>query len=134
MTSDYVSVLAHEFSGEEGSFLLQLRVEMAWDNSAFSRLTEAMLACCRAYDEGNPQPTLFGPTYDTARLPRWLAGGFWHVCTFVEGHTSHPAWSARKAREQAYYDAAYQRLFMLGEWFFTGKCPYKDPDRGFAPM
>ena len=134
MTSDYVSVLAHEFSAEEGSFLLQLRTEMTWDKVAFTRLTEAMLACCRAYDVGNLQPPLFEQAYYTARLPRWLAEGFWTVGTFVQGHTSHPAWSAQKAREQGYYDAAYYRLFMLGEWFFTGQCPYKDPDRGFAPM
>ena len=134
MTSDYTSVLAHEFSAGEGSFLLQLRTDMRWDKTAFSRLTEGMLACCRAYDIGNPQPTLFGPAYDTARLPRWLAEGFWYVGTFVRDWTSHSAWSARKAREQNYYDEAYYRLFMLGAWFFTGRCPYADPDRGFAPM
>jgi len=50
MADDYGSILAHEFSAGEGSFLLQLRVHLTWDKAAFTCLTQAMLSCCQAYD------------------------------------------------------------------------------------
>ena len=71
---------------------------------------------------------------DTTSLPRWLAEGFWYVGWFVRDWTTHPAWSERTAQEQDYYDDAYERLFMLSEWFFTGDCPYTDPAKGLALM
>lgn len=93
-----------------------------------------MLACCQAYDEGNKSPTLLGRAYDPQYLPRWLAEGFWYVATFVEGHTSHPAWKKTIAVDQSYYDKAYERLRDLADWFFTGHCGYLDPEKHFAPM
>jgi hypothetical protein len=45
MPEDYLSVLQHEFAGDEGSFLLQLRPDMTWDRAAFNRLTQAMFEC-----------------------------------------------------------------------------------------
>lgn len=50
MDSDYRSILWSEFFAEEGSFLLQLRVDLYWDKAAFDRLTEAMRACCKEYE------------------------------------------------------------------------------------
>ena len=131
---DYFEVLQHEFNAEEGSFLLQLRCDLIWDKAAFTRLTSAMLACCQAYDEGMTQPTFFGPAYDMARIPRWLAEGFWYLSNFVYDWTTHPAWNERRAREPEYYRAAYERLHALGDWFFSGKCPYIDQAKGFEPM
>ncbi|HEV2459141.1 MAG TPA: hypothetical protein VGS80_12330 [Ktedonobacterales bacterium] len=134
MADDYSAVLAHELSAGEGSFLLQLRVQWTWDKAAFTRLTEAMLACCRAYDAHVRRAAGGGYGAAATPLPRWLAEGFGYVSTFVREWTTHPAWAERTAPEQGYYDAAYRRLFMLAEWFFTGNCPYTDPDQGFAPM
>ena len=45
MKEEYISILKHEFSAEEGSFLLQLRIRSHWDTSAFDRLTKVMLQC-----------------------------------------------------------------------------------------
>jgi hypothetical protein len=134
MTDDYSAVLVHEFSADEGSFLLQLRVQLTWDKAAFTRLTEAMLACGQAYDAHARRAAGIGYGADATPLPRWLAEGFWYLGTFVQEWTTHPAWAERTAPEQGYYDAAYVRLFMLAEWFFTGDCPYTDPAQGFAPM
>jgi hypothetical protein len=134
MTDDYLTVLQHEFSAEDGSFLLQLRTDMTWDTAVFSRLTAAMLACCQAYDLDDAAPTLLGSAYDKTILPRWLAEGFWYVATFVKGHTSHPAWRERSAREPTYYERAYRRLEDLADWFFTGSCPYQDRRRAFPPL
>jgi hypothetical protein len=46
MDGQYLIPLAHEFRAGEGSFLLQLRIDMYWDKDAFRRLTEAMPVCC----------------------------------------------------------------------------------------
>ncbi len=134
MADDYAAVLAHEFAAGDGSFLLQLRTEMTWDKVAFTRLTEAMLACCRAYDQSDIHPTFFVSPHDTMCLPRWLVDGFWYVSHFVRDWTTHPAWKERTAPGQDYYDRAYDRLFWLAEWFFTGHCPFTDPAWEFAPM
>ena len=136
MADEWYSILQHEFSADVGSFLLQLRVELVWDKAAFSRLTAAMLECCKAYNiSANPPPTLVGESsYDKESVPRWLAEGFWYVYEFTKGHTSHPAWAAKIAREPDYYEKAYERLFYLAERFFVGRCSFLDPDKEFAPM
>ncbi|MGO8947050.1 MAG: hypothetical protein ACLQUY_05185 [Ktedonobacterales bacterium] len=129
----YSTVLWHEFNAEEGSFLLQLRCDLVWDRAAFTRLTDAMLACCQAYDEGKQRSTVLRQVSDPTYVPRWLAEGFWYVLSFVEGHTSHPAWKGKIAADPSYYDRAYERLHALAEWFFTGYGPL-DPVKFFAPM
>jgi hypothetical protein len=134
MADDYSSVLAHEFSAGEGSALLQLRVHLIWDKVAFARLTDAMLACCKVYNAHDRRVAGVGYGADVTPLPRWLADGLWYVGWFVRDWTTHPAWAERTAPEQSYYDDAYERVFMLAEWFFTGDCSYTDPDKGFAPM
>lgn len=135
MAEDFTAVLAREFAAEEGTFLLQLRGEMRWDKAAFTRLVEAMLACCRAYDEGETtQLAMWGASGERKRLPRWLAEGFWYSSWFVRDWTTHPAWRERTAWEQDYYDAAYERLHALADWFFSGQCPYSDQAKGFAQL
>jgi hypothetical protein len=66
--------------------------------------------------------------------PRWHVEGFWLLSRFVRDWTTHPAWKDRTAPHQDSYDKAYERLNALADWFFTGVCPYKDPNKGFAPM
>jgi hypothetical protein len=144
MSDGWYETLQHEFSADEGSFLLQLRTGMIWDKAAFTRLTTAMLECCKAYDRTyRPSETL--PVSETQveqrlrdyyqqSVPRWLAEGFWFAYEFTKGHTSHPAWAEKIAREPGYYDKAYDRLFNLADWFFTGHCGSLDPDKAFAPM
>ena len=134
MADDYTSVLAHEFEARDGSFLLQLRVELRWDKAAFTRLTEAMRACCQAYDEGNVPAAVLEPSREPQMVPRWLADGYYYLSTFVRDWTTHPAWAKQTAPEQEYYDAAYERLHFLAEWFFSGQCPFRDPIVGFVPM
>jgi hypothetical protein len=130
---DYYTVLQQEFAAEEGSFLHQLHY-VVWDKAAFTRVTNAMLACCQAYDEGNQPPTLFGQAYDTTRLPRWLTDVFWEVATVLAGPIRHPTWKEMIAADPDYYDRANERLRDLANWFFSGRCGYKDPAKHFAPM
>ena len=159
MEEEYITILRHEFSAEEGSFLLKLYVKNRWDKSAFDRLTEAMLQCCKHYmpdrytqETSLPvQPMLFPLSkslhkqYVQAQiaqmqhiqaeemlLPRWLAEGFWYLSTFVPAHTSHPAWQKQRTQEQEYFDKAYRRLEGLASWFFSGQPPWEDVEKGWA--
>jgi len=72
-----LELLRREFSVEDGSFLLQLRIDLHWDRQAFSRLEQAMRRVCARLE---PQD----------HLDRWLADGYWYLSDFVPGHTSHP--------------------------------------------
>lgn len=134
MSDEWYGVLQREFAAKKGSFLLQLRSDLVWDKTAFSRLTAAMLDCCKAYDMSHQSPDAWVADYHQRSVPRWLAEGFWYASTFVKGHTSHPAWREKIVREPDYYDQAYERLFWLAEWFFTGQHSFRNPDVEFAPM
>jgi hypothetical protein len=60
---DDLQLLRREFGAEDGSFLLQLRVDLLWDRAAFSRLEQAMRRVC-ASQESRQQ------------LGHWLVEGF----------------------------------------------------------
>ena len=157
MEEEYIPILRHEFSAGEGSFLVQLYVKNRWDASAFDRLTEAMLQCCKhsmpdhsTQETSLPVQAMLFPLSESLRkqytqaqraqmqpiqaqemlLPRWLAEGFWYLSTFVPAHISHPAWQEQRTREQAYFDKAYRRLEGLAYWFFTGQPPWEDVEKG----
>lgn len=114
MTENWETVLKHELGHEDegnggGSFLLRLRCDLEWDRAAFTRLIDAMQSCAKAH-EG----------CDT--LPRWIAEGFWFVSYFVKEWSSHPDFA--KSFNNAYYEAAYERLGDLAYWLFHGESPY----------
>jgi hypothetical protein len=44
--ADDLELVRREFSAEDGSFLLQLRIDLHWDRHAFSRLEQAMRRVC----------------------------------------------------------------------------------------
>lgn len=134
MNDDYLAVLAHEFAPGEGSFLESM-YQLRWDKAAFTRLTDAMVACCRALDVPGTRPAGNAvEDLDSTPIPRWLADGFWYVSAGVREFTRQEAWKPITTQEQGYYDTAYERLYMLASWFFTGLCPYTDPSQDLAPM
>jgi hypothetical protein len=114
----YLDLLRHEFEANEGSFLLQLRVDHLWDRAAFTRLTEAMRECCEQHDS-------------MVMVERWLAEGYWFLSSVVRDISEHP--NFRRPFEADYYARAYQRLWNLADWFFTGLRPYL-PGTGFEPL
>ncbi len=120
MNDDDLAVLAHEFSADEGSFLEKM-YRLKWDKGAFTRLTNAMFACCQAYDAAEQRARGADRGLDTTPVPRWLADGFWYVSADVRDFTMH--WKEVTGPEQDYYDAAYERLHLLAYWFFTGDSP-----------
>jgi hypothetical protein len=72
-----LELLRREFSAEDGTFLLQLRIDLHWDRQAFSRLEQAMRRVCARLESRD-------------HLERWLAEGYWYLSDFVPSHTSHP--------------------------------------------
>lgn len=118
-----MTILWHEFFAEEGSFLIQLRVDHHWDKAAFDHLTEAMRLCCKQYEQAQKTEEQRMQAVK-AELPRWLASGFWYLSQFVRDWTSHPAWKEKYARDPDYFDKAYERLDGLALWFFEGLSPW----------
>jgi hypothetical protein len=109
---DALMVLRQEFEAVEGSFLLRLRGDLAWDRAAFSRLERAMRLVC-VQQEG----------YDD--VPRWMAEGFYDVSHFVAEWTSHPNFPRPEPAE--YYQDCLERLRDLADWFFRGWHAYQEP-------
>lgn len=73
------------------------------------------------------------PLPQTTRvLPDWLAEIFWFLSHFVRDWTTHEAWDADHAHEPEYFQKAYQRLDRLASWFFSGRCPWLDEEKGWA--
>jgi len=106
---DDLELLRDEFSAADGSFVLQVRCDLYWDRSAFSRLEQAMRRVC-AQQESREQ------------LDRWLVEGYWYMSNYVPGWTSHPMFPRPAPAE--YYKAAVRRLRDLQMWFVTGRSPY----------
>jgi hypothetical protein len=105
---DDLELLRQEFRAEDGSFLLQLRVDLHWDRQAFSRLEQAMRRVCAQQEPWQ-------------QLDRWLVEGYWYLSDFVPGHTSHPDFP--RPEPDPYYKAAVRRLWDLQNWFVTGDRP-----------
>jgi len=105
--NDYLEILSNEFEAGPDSFLIKLRPDLVWDRIAFTRLTDAMRACCERQSGTD--------------VERWIARGFWYVPRFVREWTTHPDFS--KTEPTKYYDDAYQLLDDLAFWFFFGKSP-----------
>jgi hypothetical protein len=105
-----IEQLRAEFEGEDGCFLLRLRVELHWDRDAFRRLTDSMLHYLQS-------------DRDPERIDRWVAEGFWYLNHFVKDWSSHPNFP--KPLPHEYYEAAYERLYDLSYWLFMGESLYE---------
>jgi hypothetical protein len=118
MMDNYLTVLRNEFEAGEGSFLIQLRPYLVWDEKSFNRLTAVMQECCQQ-------------TSKSETLDRWMAVGFWYIPSFVRDWTTHNRFP--RARPPSSYEKAYERLDSLSYWFFFGESPYLE-GKGFDPM
>ena len=107
---NYFAVLKNEFEAGEGSFLLQIRTQMNWDRTAFTRLIAAMHTYCMHHA-------------GTDLVERWVAEGFWYITTFTRTWTTHVHFPHH--HDEAYYVQAYQQLDDLAYWFFIGSSPYE---------
>jgi len=116
--NNYLDTLRHELEANDDSFLIHMRVELVWDQEAFSRVTEAMRTYCDRHTESDV-------------IERWGASGFYCLSWAVKDWTTHPNFPRSYPPE--YYENAYQRLFDLCCYFFDGFSPY-DAGAGFEPL
>jgi hypothetical protein len=100
-----------EFNGEDDSFLIKLRIALFWDKKKFFILLTAMKVICEDQEKND-------------KLNRKLAEGFWYLSNFIESWTSHKNFP--KNYPSKYYELAYELIFLLSDWFFTGKSPFLD--------
>ena len=110
---EYEKELQQEFHAEEGSFLLQLRIDLVWDHPRLIEVLKLMETCCVDMQQNSS-------------LPRNLADGFWYFSTFVESWSSHSNFP--KTFSEAYYEKAYGFLFKMADWFFCGSFPWNTKD------
>jgi hypothetical protein len=115
---DDLEALRREFSAEDGTFMLRIRVDLVWDRDAFSRLATTMQRYCEQHAKEET-------------CERWVAFGFWYLSWFVQSWTTHPNFPRPGPPE--YYDMAYERLSDLAYWCFLGESPYL-PGTGFEPL
>lgn len=113
MTSSHLSdydLLRREFSGADGSFLIQLRCGLTWDEAAFKRLTQAMY---RVAENMQGQDS----------LPKWLAQGFWLAHTFTAQWVAHPDFPKQAGTD---YGRGCEILADLAHYLFHGEPPLAD--------
>lgn len=110
--------LQNEFSAGDDSFLIQLRIDLHWDRTAFNRLTDAMLRHCRAQTSEE-------------KVSLWIAQGFWYLSTWVRDWTTHPDFPRPEPPE--YYERAYSRLYELADVYFAGDGAWLN-GTGFDPL
>lgn len=115
---DWRGVLAREFAAEEGSFHIQLHVDLTWDKEGFTRLIDAMMACCQQLDR-------------TETVETWMAQGFWYLPGYVRDWAGNPSLPREHAED--YYQKACQRLDELAYWFFMGESLYL-PGHVYEPL
>lgn len=106
--------LQHELDGEQGSFILKLRVDLCWEPQHVLTLLKQMYEYIISVE-------------NAAQLNRKTAGELWFVIHFIQNWSSHEAFRHANPYPDDYYRDVYELLFMLGDWYFTGECPYTNP-------
>lgn len=104
ITPEPLEALREAFQSDDG-FLLELRSTGRWNKASFARLVAAMQRYLETTRHG-------------AHLERWIAEGFWIHDSLARDLSSS---IARGELNQAYLDAACQRLNALASWFFIGE-------------
>ncbi|ANF96628.1 hypothetical protein [Paenibacillus bovis] len=107
--------LKQELAGEWDSFILKLRVDLRWEpDHALTLLTE-----------------LYSYIYSTVGadgLSRQTAGEIWQLIQFIQNWSSHPSFRIANPYPELYYNSVYEILLFLGDWYFTGECPFTEPE------
>jgi len=107
--------LKQELEGESDSFILKLRVDLRWEpGHALTLLT-----------------ALYSYIYSTTAadsLDRQTAGEMWQLIQFIQSWSSHPSFRGGNPYPDEYYNGVYEILFWLGDWYFTGECPFTESE------
>ncbi|WP_322922815.1 hypothetical protein [Paenibacillus campi] len=115
LAPDLSESLRLELEGEEGSFLLKLRVDLCWEPDHATALLTRMYSYIHS-------------TVGSKLLNRKVAGDMWLVIHFIRNWSSHEAFRHANPYPDEYYNEVYELLFILGDWYFTGECPFTHPE------
>lgn len=77
VAEEFWEVLRDEAAANDGTFTLEVRTGMRWDEAKFERLELAMRHACAAVEAEDA-------------LDRWLVEGFWCWCNWLPEWTGHP--------------------------------------------
>jgi len=101
--------LLDELNGENGSFILELRIYLNWNHTSFINL---MIELFRA-----SQKTKYDIT-----LQREIASGVWYISTFIKSWTEHENFPKKFSQE--YYNKAYELINDLAWSYFMADSPF----------
>ncbi len=104
-----------ELDGEENSFILKLRVDLCWEPD------HAVALLTRMY-------SYIHSTVGARVLHREVAGDIWFLIQFIRNWSSHEAFRHANPYPDEYYNEVYELLYILGDWYFTGECPFTHPE------
>lgn len=107
--------LLHELEGEKDSFILRLRVDLEWDHTHILQVMRIMVEYITALESN-------------VSLERHIARGFWFFTNFVKDWSSHEAFRSKNPYPEAYYQAVYELIFLLTDWYFSGECPFVEKE------
>ena len=105
--------LEDHLNAEEGSFLLDLRCNLKWNNESFKELLNLIL------EEANK-------TKDDKTISKQTASRIWFVNDFVKNWSEHDNFP--KTNPSEYYDQAYQLLNEVTYTYFLSESPYESEE------
>jgi hypothetical protein len=110
LSDDQRHALRAEFEIEDGTFL-EKALGGTWDEAGFGRLARLMRLGCVAYQEREI-------------VEKWVAAGYHHLDTQLDRYLPPSL-----GLEDEFVDDVREHLMLLASWFFSGQCPFEDPDR-----
>lgn len=110
---DLKEKIKYEFDGEDNSFLIKIRVHLHWDHSHFVEVMNLFYNFILHNDNIN-------------FLERDIARGFWFYANFVKEWSSHVNFRAKNKYSNDYFNQAYEIIYFLADWYFTGECPFTE--------
>ena len=103
--------LLEELNAEEGSFLLELRTNLAWNHHSFVKfLLQLEEYCVQNQNEAN--------------LNRAYASEICYISHFVKEWSTHEGF--KSIQSEAYFELAYQLIHDLSYHYFIGESVYND--------
>lgn len=115
IADDPPKLLRLELEGEIDSFILKLRVDLRWETQHAAALLTSMYSYIHS-------------TIGASNLSRQTAGEMWQLIQFIQNWSSHPDFRSANLYPDEYYNSVYEILLLLGDWYFTGECPFTKPE------
>ena len=101
--------LIEELNAADGSFLLELRINLNWNHTSFINLLIELNKECKL-------------TKEDLQLPREIASGVWYISDFIKSWTENENFP--KKYSAGYYEKSYELIGDLAYFYFNSESPY----------